>query len=100
MADPIRRDKPIINVIGTVTHTGTRTELAGWHITFCRRACRCHCAPWTMQGRIDEGADGSLGLHKYRACYCCEAWTVQELAGFANDLATIETMTNIGGLLS
>jgi hypothetical protein len=66
----------------------------------CLRGCRCHLHPITRGISMLEGANGSLGLHKYHVCYCCEPWTWQELDGFVKDLAAIAAMTTIEGLLS
>lgn len=90
-----KRDKPIINTIGLVTHVGMVTHLSGWHLTTCLRRCACHNNPLTNSTSLLKTDNGQLGLHKYRACYCCEPWTAVELEAFVISLAEIERMPTI-----
>lgn len=100
MAEISRRNKPTVTQIGTVEHIGDTTVVNGWGLGLCQRGCRCHDHPITHMLMMLTGANGSLGLHKYHVCYCCEPWTWQELDGFVKDMAAIATMTTIEGLLS
>jgi hypothetical protein len=100
MAEISRRTKPKVTMVGTVERVGTQVLIAKWGLGLCLRGCRCHLHPITRGLSMLEGANGSLGLHKYHVCYCCEPWTWQELDGFVKDLAAIAAMTTIEGLLS
>lgn len=93
----IKKNHPGITQIGEVRFVAMQTRISGWTLTYCTARCACHVNPTTLDLAVENGRNGSLGLRKFRACYCCEPWTWQELAWIGRELRAITAMTTSEG---
>jgi hypothetical protein len=83
--------RPGIYQLGAVIDDGETVTVSGWGLTWCASRCDCH-----VPLRIDPGHDGTLGLHSNRACDCCTAWTVDELAAVLRDVVDVGALEATG----
>lgn len=91
-----RAQHPAIVQIGHIHDIGNGALVVhNWGLTLCATGCLCHRHPITGQPvLLEDQVGGHLGLVSYApgGCYCCDPWSVYELADVLRDLADIAAL--------